>query len=156
MAKVTGTPPADSKRTPDDAPVGQPTERRKVDHIKINLEKDVQFPNLTTGLERFRFMHQALPELDIQEVDTSVQLFGKKRLRSPILISSMTGGTEMARQINRNLAEAAQSTGIAMGLGSQRAAIEHPELAGTYQVRDIAPDIMLFANVGAVQLNYGY
>jgi isopentenyl-diphosphate delta-isomerase len=134
---------------------GTPTERRKGDHIRINLEENVQFPNLTTDLEHYRFMHQAVPELDINEIDTTVELFGK-RLKTPILISSMTGGTEMARQINRNLAEAAQQAGIAMGLGSQRAAIEHPELAATYVVRDVAPDIVLFANVGAVQLNYGY
>src|SRR5512143_1878192 len=97
---------------------GQPTERRKVDHIRINLEENVQFPRLTTGLERYRFMHEAIPELYINEIDTSVEIFGK-RLRAPILISSMTGGTEIARQINRHLAEAAQQAGIAMGLGSQ-------------------------------------
>ncbi|MCC7451339.1 MAG: type 2 isopentenyl-diphosphate Delta-isomerase [Anaerolineae bacterium] len=135
--------------------VAQTTERRKVDHIRINLEENVQFPHLTTGLERYRFIHEALPDLDINEIDTSVALFGKW-LKSPILISSMTGGTEMAQQINRNLAEAAQHAGIAMGLGSQRAAIEHPELVETYRVRPIAPDILLFANVGAVQFNYGY
>lgn len=134
---------------------GQPTERRKVDHIRINLEENVQFPHLTTGLEHYRFLHQALPELDINEIDTSVELFGK-RLKTPILISSMTGGTDIARQINRNLAEAAQKHGIAMGLGSQRAAIEHAELVDTYAVRDVAPDVLLFANVGVVQLNYGY
>lgn len=131
------------------------TERRKLDHIKINLEQNVQFPRLTTGLESYRFMHEALPELDLDEVDTHVVMFGK-RLASPILISSMTGGTAEAQAINRNLAEAAQAMGIAMGLGSQRAAIEHPELVTTYTVRDIAPDILLFANVGVVQLNYGY
>lgn len=130
-------------------------ERRKVDHIRINLEEDVQFPRLTTGLERYRFIHQALPELNLDEIDLSTTLLGK-RLRAPLLISSMTGGTEMARTINRNLAQAAQAAGIAMGLGSQRAALENPELASTYQVRDLAPDILLFANLGAVQLNYGY
>ncbi|GAB1420976.1 type 2 isopentenyl-diphosphate Delta-isomerase [Anaerolineales bacterium] len=131
------------------------TESRKVDHIKINLEKDVQFPNLRTGFEKYRFMHQALPELDLNEIDTQTELFGKT-LQIPILISSMTGGTELAQQLNRNLAEAAQAHGIAMGLGSQRAAIEDPSLAPSYQIRDIAPDILLFANIGAVQLNYGY
>lgn len=130
-------------------------ERRKADHIRINLEEDVQFPRLTTGLERYRFIHQALPELNLDEIDLSTTLLGK-RLRAPLLISSMTGGTEMARTINRNLAQAAQAAGIAMGLGSQRAAIENPALASTYQVRDLAPDILLFANLGAVQLNYGY
>jgi len=130
-------------------------ERRKADHIRINLEEDVQFPRLTTGLERYRFIHQALPELNLDEIDLSTTLLGK-RLRAPLLISSMTGGTEAARTINRNLAQAAQAAGIAMGLGSQRAAIENPALAPTYQVRDLAPDILLFANLGAVQLNYGY
>ncbi len=131
------------------------TESRKLDHIRINLEQDVQFPRLTTGLERYRFLHQALPELNLNDIDTTVTVFGK-RLRSPILISSMTGGTDMARAINRNLAQAAQQHGIAMGLGSQRAAIEDDALAGSYAVRELAPDIPLFANVGAIQLNYGY
>jgi len=110
---------------------------------------------LTTGLERYCFIHQALPELNLAQVDTRVQWFDKT-LSAPLLISSMTGGTEAAREINQTLAAAAQAAGIAMGLGSQRAAIEHPELAPTFQVRAAAPDILLFANLGAVQLNYGY
>lgn len=127
---------------------------RKSDHIRINLEENVQ-SGLTTGLERYRFIHRALPELNLDEVDLSQILFGKA-LRSPILISSMTGGTSEAGALNRILAEAAQATGIAMGVGSQRAAIEHPELVSTFQVRPYAPDILLFANLGAVQLNYRY
>ncbi|MCY3796597.1 MAG: type 2 isopentenyl-diphosphate Delta-isomerase [Chloroflexi bacterium] len=135
---------------------GQPsTESRKVDHIRINLENDVQFPRLSTGLERYRFLHQALPELSLDDIDTTTSLFGKQ-LSAPLLISSMTGGTEIAQGINRNLARAAEKHSIAMGLGSQRAAIEDSALAGSYCIRDIAPDILLFANVGAVQLNYGY
>ena len=128
--------------------------QRKADHIKINLEKDVRSA-LTTGLENFHFTHEALPELDLNRIDTSLELFGKK-LTAPILISSMTGGTAEAETINMRLAEAAQATGIAMGVGSQRAAIEHPEQASTFQVRRVAPDILLFANLGAVQLNYSY
>ena len=131
------------------------TESRKLDHILINLEEDVQFPRVTTGLERYRFLHQALPELNLNDIDTRLSVFDKQ-LQSPILISSMTGGTDMARAINRNLAQAAQRHGIAMGLGSQRAAIEDGALADSYAIRDIAPDILLFANIGAVQLNYGY
>lgn len=131
------------------------TESRKVDHVKINLEQDVQFPNLTTGLENYRFMHCAVPEIDLADVKTEVNLFGKT-LASPLLISSMTGGAELAYKLNRILAEAAQKYNIAMGVGSQRAAIEDDELAYTFQIRDFAPDILLFANVGAVQLNYGY
>jgi isopentenyl-diphosphate delta-isomerase len=131
-----------------------PIDQRKADHIKINLEKDVRSA-LTTGLEKIFFTHEALPELDLERIDTSLSLFGKQ-LAAPILISSMTGGTSEAEIINLRLAEAAQEIGIAMGVGSQRAALEHPELAKTFQVRRVAPDILLFANLGAVQLNYGY
>lgn len=131
-----------------------PISSRKSNHIRINLEEDVRSA-LTTGLENYAFSHQALPEINLEDVDLSLEVFGK-RLRAPILISSMTGGTSEAAVINQNLAEAAQETGIAMGLGSQRAALEHPELAGTFQVRSAAPDVLLFANLGAVQLNYGY
>jgi len=131
-----------------------PIDQRKSDHIKINLEQDVRSA-ITTGLENYRFVHEALPELDLNRIDTTLSLFGKK-LHSPILISSMTGGTSAAETINLRLAEAAQECGIAMGVGSQRAAIEHPEQASTFQIRRVAPDILLFANLGAVQLNYGY
>ena len=131
-----------------------PITERKDDHIKINLEQDVRSA-LTTGLEKLSFVHEALPELDLDEVDTGLSLFGKK-LQAPILVSSMTGGTEDAADINMRLAMAAQECGFAMGVGSQRAAIERPGLAATFQVRRVAPDILLFANLGAVQLNYGY
>ncbi|GJQ36091.1 MAG: isopentenyl-diphosphate delta-isomerase [Anaerolineaceae bacterium] len=131
-----------------------PIDQRKADHIKINLEQDVRSA-LTTGLENYRFIHEALPEVDVNRLDTSLNLFGKT-LSSPILVSSMTGGTDEAETINLRLAEAAQEMNIAMGVGSQRAAIEHPEQARTFQVRRAAPDILLFANLGAVQFNYGY
>jgi isopentenyl-diphosphate delta-isomerase len=129
-------------------------EQRKSDHIRINLEQDVA-SRTTAGLERLRFMHQALPELDMGAIDMSQPIFGK-RLNGPLLLSCMTGGTEEARVINRNLAAAAQQAGVAMGLGSMRAAVVRPEVAHTFQVRDVAPDILLFANIGAVQLNYGF
>ncbi len=128
--------------------------QRKADHIRINLEKDVR-SGVSTGLEKFRFIYQALPELNLEEVDSRVEIFSKA-LTAPILISSMTGGSVEAEKINRVLAQAAQATGVAMGLGSQRAAIENPEQASTYAIRKFAPDILLFANLGAVQLNYGY
>ena len=130
------------------------TSSRKADHIRINLEEDVDSA-LSSGLERFQFIHQALPEINLEDIDLSLDLFGR-RLRSPILISSMTGGTHEALQINLTLAEAAEEAGVAMGLGSQRAAIEHPELEASFQVRNVAPNILLFANLGAIQLNYGY
>jgi isopentenyl-diphosphate Delta-isomerase len=126
---------------------------RKADHIRINLTKNVQ-SGLSNGLERFHFTHQALPEINLADVDTKTGLFGK-RLAAPLLISSMTGGTKEAGSINRALAEAAQSAGIAMSLGSMRPALEAPALAATFRVRAVAPDILLLANLGAVQLNYG-
>ncbi|MEK6220746.1 MAG: type 2 isopentenyl-diphosphate Delta-isomerase [Chloroflexota bacterium] len=130
------------------------TSSRKNDHIIINLEENVS-SSLTTGLEELHFVHEALPEIDLEDVDLSVEVFGKT-LHAPQLISSMTGGTPDAQRLNLILAEAAQETGIAMGVGSQRAAIEDKTLVKTFQVRSVAPDISLFANLGAVQLNYGY
>ncbi len=127
---------------------------RKSDHIRINLEEDV-LSGLTTGLDRFQFIHQALPELDLDKIDTSIQIFDKT-LKLPLLISSMTGGTPEAGQINLTLATAAQLTGVAMGVGSQRAGLVHSELSDTFKIRKVAPEILLFANLGAVQLNYGY
>jgi isopentenyl-diphosphate delta-isomerase len=118
------------------------------------MEQDVH-SGLTTGLEQYHFLHRALPEINLEDVDLSLTLFGK-HLDAPILISSMTGGTAEYRFINQTLAAAAQEANIAMGVGSQRAAIEHTELVPTFQVRQVAPDILLFANLGAIQLNYGY
>ena len=129
--------------------------QRKADHIRISLEEDVSFGAATSGFEQYRLPHCALPEIDLHTVDTSVQFLGRT-LTAPLLISSMTGGTDEARRINRHLAQAAQEAGIGMGLGSLRAAVEDPTLIATYEVRDIAPDILLLANLGAVQLNYGY
>jgi isopentenyl-diphosphate Delta-isomerase len=127
---------------------------RKSDHVRINLEEDVR-SGLTTGLEHYRFIHEALPELNLSDVDLSQTLF-TRQVKSPILISSMTGGTESTGKINRVLAEATQITGVAMGVGSQRVALEHSETVATFRIRNIAPDSLLFANLGAVQLNYGY
>ena len=131
-----------------------PITQRKDDHIRINLERDVR-SGLSTGLENIHFIHEALPECNLEDIDTSLTLFNKK-LQAPILISSMTGGTQDAAAINMRLAEAAQACGVAMGVGSQRTALEHPEQSASFQVRKAAPDILLFANLGAIQLNYGY
>jgi len=130
-------------------------ERRKADHIRINIEEDVSFKQLTTGFENYFFMHEALPDIDLDQVDTKSTILGHA-VNTPLLISSMTGGTAEAHTINRMLAETAQEVGMAMGLGSMRAAIEDRALEYTYKVRDVAPDIPLFANLGVVQLNYGY
>src|SRR4030067_1672775 len=130
-----------------------PTASRKADHIRINLTQDVQ-SGLSTGLERYRFVHQALPERGLEEVDLNTVFLGHG-LRAPLLISSMTGGTDQAQAINRVLAEAAERAGIAIGLGSQRVALEDERAAGSFQVRDVAPKTMLLAHLGAVQLNHG-
>ncbi len=130
-------------------------EQRKSDHIRINLEEDVNFKSLTTGLEHYRFTHNALPELNLADVNTTVELFGR-RLQLPLLISSMTGGTDQAEHINWRLAEAAGARDIAIGVGSQRVAIEEPTLAESFHIRPYAPNALIFANLGAVQLNDGY
>lgn len=130
-----------------------PISKRKADHIRINLEEDVR-SGINTGLSTYRFIHEALPEINFSDINTSVDLFGRN-LSTPILISSMTGGTPEAEAINFNLAQAAQECRIAMGVGSQRAAIEAPELSGSFDIRKIAPDTLLFANLGAIQLNNG-
>lgn len=131
------------------------TAMRKADHIYAALHEDVQFHARTAGFERYEFVHEALPEIDRDEVDTSTELLGV-RLSMPFMISPMTGGTPEAGVYNRMFAEAAQRFGLAMGVGSQRVALENPRLAGTFRVRDVAPDMLLFANLGAVQLNYGH
>lgn len=128
--------------------------RRKADHIRINLDENVNF-QFSSGFEKFRFMHRALPETNLDEIDLKQNLF-KRQLNIPLLISSMTGGTEQAAKINQILAEAAEDAGVAMGVGSQRAALEKPELADSFKVRQYAPNILLFANLGGVQLNYGF
>ena len=131
-------------------------ERRKADHIRINLEEDVSFPTLTTGLERYAFVHQALPELDLDAVDLSLHGVRQRRLTAPILISSMTGGTDEAAPSTAPWRKPRRCYGLAMGLGSQRSRHRAAESAETFRVRDVAPDLLLFANLGAVQLNYGY
>jgi isopentenyl-diphosphate delta-isomerase len=130
-----------------------PTQRRKQEHLELCLDPSVEGSG--TGFDRYAFVHNALPETDLDEIDLSTTFLGK-RLNAPVLISSMTGGFELARKINRNLATAAQRLGLAMGVGSQRVALELPEAADSFQIRDLAPDILLLGNLGAVQLNYGY
>jgi isopentenyl-diphosphate Delta-isomerase len=127
---------------------------RKADHLRICLDDVVQCKTITSGLERFRFQHCCLPELNYDDIDLHTQFLGHT-LNAPLLISSMTGGTELAKIINTRLAKVAQHYKIPMGVGSQRIALEQPDLGNTFAVRTIAPDIFLMANLGAVQLNYG-
>jgi isopentenyl-diphosphate delta-isomerase len=134
----------------DDADIA----RRKEDHIRICLEARSQF-DTRSGLERYRFVHSALPELALSEVDLSTEFLGR-RWAAPIMISSMTGGLAEGSRINRHLAEAAEALGLGMGVGSQRVALMRPETRSSFEVRAFAPKIPLFANWGAVQLNTGF
>lgn len=130
-------------------------ESRKLDHIDINLNRNVETSGLTTGFERLQFINNAIPEVSLSSVDLTSSFLGKP-LAAPILISSMTGGVERGWEITSRLAQAAQELGCAIGVGSQRAALEHEARADYFKVRSVAPDVLLFANLGAVQLNYGY
>ena len=131
------------------------TPKRKDEHIKICLEEQVNGEQITNGFENYRFLHEALPEIHFDEISLSSTCF-KKTMKTPFLISSMTGGTEWAHAINIKLATAAEERGWAIGLGSIRAAIENEQLAFSYQLREQAPNVWMVANIGAVQLNYGY
>lgn len=126
---------------------------RKAEHIRLALDERMQLRS--HFFDEWAFEHVALPEVDLAAIDTSTEFLGK-RLEAPFLISGMTGGTGSAADINRNLAEAAERSRVAMGVGSQRKALEDPELVPTFQVRSAAPTIPLLANLGAVQLNYGF
>jgi isopentenyl-diphosphate delta-isomerase len=129
------------------------TEARKARHLDVCLDDDVASA-LDAGWAEVQLRHDALPEIALDDVDCSARFLGF-RLRAPILISSMTGGTARASELNHRLAEAAEANGIALGLGSGRAMIENPGLRSTFDVRDVAPNATLFANIGAVSLNYG-
>lgn len=127
---------------------------RKKDHVESAMKKDVEY-SVGAGFGDIRFVHNSLPEMDLDGVDTSCALFGKK-MAAPLIIVGMTGGYPDAEGINLRLAAAAENEGLAMGLGSQRAMIEKPELAPTYKVRKIAPSIPLIGNMGGCQLaKYG-
>jgi isopentenyl-diphosphate delta-isomerase len=125
-------------------------QRRKDDHLDLCATDEVAFRGATTLLERVQLIHQSLPDLHADKVDTSVQLLGKT-LRLPIVIAAMTGGTQRAAEVNRDLASIAEARGLGFGLGSQRAMQRQPETAWTYQVREWAPRTLVLGNVGVVQ-----
>lgn len=127
-----------------------PIAQRKADHIELCARGDVGFRRKTTLFEEVELIHDALPELSLDAIDTSVVLLDK-RLRAPILIAAMTGGTEKAREINLGLAAIAEERGYGFGLGSQRAMLLADEKTGTYSVRDVAPSTLIMGNIGAVQ-----
>ncbi len=136
----------------DDA---HPLVRRKLHHLQACLEGPVAYETRTAGFERVDLPYRGLPELDLDEIDTSVTFLGR-RLRAPLLIGAMTGGAERARVVNRNLATAAQRLGVGLMLGSQRVMLEEPGARASFEVRDVAPDVLLVGNLGAAQLLRGY
>ncbi len=131
-----------------------PIQRRKDEHLRIALEEDVS-SGLTSGFDGITLMHQALPEVDLAEVDISTNFLGHQ-LDAPILISSMTGGTTETARLNQILAASAENCNVAIAVGSVRVGIEHPASAETYNLRKLAPHTLIFSNLGAVQLNYGF
>ncbi|KZX17733.1 isopentenyl-diphosphate delta-isomerase [Methanobrevibacter cuticularis] len=125
---------------------------RKLEHLLICKQYDVQYKNKKTGFEDIELIHRALPEINKDKIDISTDVFGKK-LNSPLIITAITGGHPLAKQINRELAIAAETEKIGLGLGSQRAGIENPELKDTYSVaRENAPSTILLGNIGAPQI----
>ena len=129
--------------------------QRKAEHIQITLNEKVTGNHITTGLERVRFIHNALPEIDFNEISLESKFVNQTR-KTPFMISSMTGGAAFAETINRNLAIAAEEKGWIFALGSMRALIESEEHRASFQVRQYAPTVPIIANLGAVQLNYGF
>ncbi|WP_082865820.1 type 2 isopentenyl-diphosphate Delta-isomerase [Paenibacillus crassostreae] len=132
-----------------------PTGERKIEHVRLCLAEEVGASGITAGFEQYRFRHSALPEINYDEVNIQTSFLGAS-LRTPLLISSMTGGSKSTGAINARLAEVAERRGWALGVGSVRAAVEQEDLAYTFHVRDKAPNIPIIANLGAVQLNYGF
>jgi isopentenyl-diphosphate delta-isomerase len=141
----------EAKRKVGSAIMTDEVKQRKIEHVSVALGQDISAPQRANWND-IQFVHQALPEVDLDEIDTSVQFLGRT-LRYPIVISSMTGGHPDVTSINRNLARAAEHYGIALGVGSQRAAIVNPSVAHSYSVtREYAPRAFLIANIGAPQL----
>ncbi|HEY8077579.1 MAG TPA: type 2 isopentenyl-diphosphate Delta-isomerase [Labilithrix sp.] len=124
--------------------------KRKADHLALCATDEVAFRTTTTLFEQVRFVHDALPDLDAAAIDTSTTVLGKK-LRAPIVIAAMTGGTEEAARVNRELARIAEERGYGFGLGSQRAMHVRADSAPTYAVRDVAPNALVLGNLGVVQ-----
>ncbi len=136
--------------------MAEETPKRKEEHIEICLDKKAQAKEATTGFEDVQFVHKALPEVDKSRISLSTHVLEHK-FSAPIIVGAMTGGTAKAEKINANIAEAVEKLGLGMGVGSQRAAIEHPKLAQTFAIaRKKAPTAFLIANIGGVQLVHGY
>ncbi|AXH99182.1 type 2 isopentenyl-diphosphate Delta-isomerase [Sporosarcina sp. PTS2304] len=135
--------------------MGKQLNDRKAQHIQIVLDEHVTGHTITTGLENYHFIHNALPELAFDSIRLQ-QDFYSTRCKTPFLVSSMTGGADFAETINRNLAIAAEQKGWALALGSTRALIESEDFRPSFALRRYAPSVPIIANLGAVQLNYGF
>lgn len=125
---------------------------RKLRHIDACLHGPVQYETVTTGFERYQLPYNALTQTSLGTIDLGTQFVGA-RLRAPVLVGAMTGGAELSRTINRNLAEAAQKLGIGMMLGSQRIMLDDDAAAASFEVRELAPDVLLIGNIGLAQLS---
>jgi isopentenyl-diphosphate delta-isomerase len=131
-------------------PGGMETRKRR--HIDVCLSEAVDYQTVTTGLESYRLPYNALTQTDLRSVDLSTDFLGA-RLHAPVLIGSMTGGAELSGTINRNLAVAAQQLGVGMMLGSQRIMLDNAAASTSFNVRDVAPDVLLIGNIGLAQLD---
>jgi len=131
---------------------GAGLQMRKRRHIDVCLNQPVDYQTQTTGLDRYRLPYNALTQTNLGSIDLGTEFLGK-RLRAPVLIGSMTGGAELSRTINRNLASAAEQLGLGMALGSQRIMLGDDLAAASFQVRDVAPDTLLIGNIGLAQLD---
>ncbi|MEI7961581.1 MAG: type 2 isopentenyl-diphosphate Delta-isomerase [archaeon] len=126
-------------------------EQRKKDHLTLCATKDVSFHEKTTLLECVELNYKCLPELSLADVNLGTEFLGKK-FAFPFMVSAMTGGAQVGKKVNKDIAKACAEFGIGMGLGSMRAMLKQPSLVETYYVRDVAPDIFLAGNIGAAQL----
>ncbi|MEM4799692.1 MAG: type 2 isopentenyl-diphosphate Delta-isomerase, partial [Acidilobaceae archaeon] len=133
------------------------TSSRKLEHVKLSVDKDVESKG-SSLLEYVRLIHNPLPELDLEDVDLTVDVCNAdKKIKAPIIIAGMTGGHPDVAWINEALARVAEEFGIAVGVGSQRAAIEDPSLESTFRIaREAAPNAFIIANIGGAQLVKGY
>jgi isopentenyl-diphosphate delta-isomerase len=124
--------------------------RRKLSHFDLCAHQEVEFRHKTTLLEDVELVHQPLTETALEKIDLSAEVLGK-RLNYPLVITGLTGGAEEVGVFNREIAALADRMGIGFGVGSQRVMLRYPEITPTFQVRDVAPNVLLFGNLGIAQ-----
>jgi isopentenyl-diphosphate delta-isomerase len=150
MSASVETPSQPSPRAEGEGTQQRLISQRKTDHINLCASGEVEFREKGTLLDQVQLVHDALPDRHMDEVDLTTVMFGKC-LKAPVIISAMTGGTDEAQEINKDLARAAEALGLGFGLGSQRAMLVRPETARTFEIRDVAPSALLLGNIGLVQ-----